>query len=196
MSRAHLSDDRLIEICLLESLAPADEPHLRSCKRCETRRAEIASTLNEVTTQVIDEADAHFPADRLARQHARILQHVDRLGRPARVIAFPAARTLEPARPATRRMRRWFAAASAVAAAFVVGILTGHLAHPPAARRPDTLIASRAIDMGTPRTVVVATTSLPDDDVLLGQIEVAVGSTSPVALRALDALTPRAWDVR
>jgi hypothetical protein len=93
-------------------------------------------------------------------------------------------------------MRRWAAAAGAVAAAFVVGIMTEHLVHPAAARRPDTLIASRAIDMGAPRTVAVATTSLPDDDVLLGKIELAVGSTSPAALRALDALTPRAWDVR
>jgi hypothetical protein len=40
------------------------------------------------------------------------------------------------------------------------------------------------------RTVVA---SLSDDE-LLGQIELAVGSAGPAALRPLDALTPRAWD--
>ena len=90
MSRAHLSDDRLIEICLAEAFAPVDEPHLRACERCESRRVALASTLADVTERVVDEADELFPADRLARQHARIMHHVDHLGRPARVIAFPA----------------------------------------------------------------------------------------------------------
>jgi hypothetical protein len=31
---------------------------------------------------------------------------------------------------------------------------------------------------------------------LLGQIEAAVDSSGPAALRPLDALTPRAWDVQ
>ena len=50
MNRAHLSDDRLIEICLAESFAPVDEPHLRTCERCESRRVELASTLADVST--------------------------------------------------------------------------------------------------------------------------------------------------
>ena len=48
------------------------------------------------------EADAAFPAERLARQRARILQRVDQDGRPARVIAFPAGHTHDsciPPRP-------------------------------------------------------------------------------------------------
>src|SRR5262245_5492677 len=126
MTRAHLSDDRLIEICLADSFSPIDEPHLRTCEVCETRRVELASTLADVSEQVIDEADAAFPPERLAKQHARILHHVDRLGRPARVIAFPAGHTSEPVRPA-RRTRRWIAA-TGVAAAFLIGIYTEHFA--------------------------------------------------------------------
>jgi hypothetical protein len=194
MNRAHLSDDRLIEICLADPFAPLDEPHLLTCERCETRRVELASTLGEVSAHVASEVDELFPADRLARQQAKILQQIDHLGRPARVIAFPVGHTQETARPTVRRSRRWMAAAGAVAASFVVGILTEHLAHlMPVGRAPETRIASRSVDPAVPRTVVA---SFSEDDELLGQIELAVGSTGPAVLRPLDALTPRAWDVR
>lgn len=192
MSRTHLSDDRLIEICLADPFAPLDEPHLRTCERCELRRVALASTLGDVTARVIDEADAVFPADRLTRQHARILQRLDHLGRPARVIAFPAGHTSDPARPAARRLRRWIAAAGAVAASFIVGVFTEHLTHQLPIGRPETRMASRAVDAGATRTVVA---SLSDDE-LLGEIELAVGSAGPAALAPLDAQTPRAWDVR
>ena len=190
MKRAHLSDDRLIEICLADPLAPIDEPHLRNCERCEHRRLVLASTLGDVTEHAMSEVDAAFPAERLARQHARIMQQVDHLGRPARVIAFPAGRTQEPARPSVRRTRRWVAATGAVAVAFLVGIFTEHLAHQLPAGRVETRLVSRAIDTPVTRTVVA---SMSDDE-LLGQIELAVGSAGPAALRPLDALTPRAWD--
>ena len=191
MKRAHLSDDRLIEICLADPLAPIDEPHLRNCERCEHRRLVLASTLGDVTEHAMSAVDAAFPAERLARQHARIMQQVDHLGRPARVIAFPVARTQEPAQPSVRRTRRWVAATGAVAVAFLVGIFTEHLAHQlPAGRLVETRLASRATDTPVTRTVVA---SMSDDE-LLGQIELAGGSAGPAALRPLDALTPRAWD--
>ncbi|HEY9463299.1 MAG TPA: hypothetical protein VIR54_09440 [Vicinamibacterales bacterium] len=197
MKRAHLSDDRLIEICLTDPLAPIDEPHLRNCERCEHRRLVLASTLGDVSERVMSEVDAAFPAERLARQHARIMQQLDHLGRPARVIAFPVGRTQEPARPAVsvRRTRRWVAATGAIAVAFLVGIFTDHLAHQqPANRAVQTRIASRAIP--TPVTRTVAASISMSDDEFLGQVEAAVGSTGPAALRPLDALTPRAWDVQ
>ena len=194
MKRAHLSDDRLIEICLADPLAPIDEPHLRNCERCEHRRLVLASTLGDVSERVMSEVDAVFPAERLARQHARIMQQLDHLGRPARVIAFPVGRTQEPARPSVRRTRRWVAATGAVAVAFLVGIFTEHLAHQlPAGRAVQARIA-RANP--TPVTRTVAASISMSDDEFLGQVEAAVGSTGPAALRPLDALTPRAWDVQ
>jgi len=196
MKRAHLSDDRLIEICLADPLAPVDEPHLRNCERCEHRRLVLASTLGDVTARVISEADTKFSDERLARQHARIMQQVEQLGRPARVIAFPVGgRTQEPVRPSVRHIRRWVAATGAVAVAFLVGIFTEHLAHQlPAGRRVETRMASRTPDPTVTRTVA-ASMSMSDDE-LLGQIEAAVDSAGPAALRPLDALTPRAWDVQ
>ncbi len=190
-TRVHLSDDRLIELCLADPLAPTDEPHLRNCERCEHRRLVLASTLGDVSERVMSEVDAAFPTVRLARQHARIMQQLDHLGRPARVIAFPVGRTQEPARPSVRRTRRWIAATGAVAVAFLVGVFTEHLAHQlPVGGRVETRLASRGPDTPVTRTVVA---SMSDDE-LLGQIELAVGSTGPAALRPLDALTPRAWD--
>src|SRR5690348_2820930 len=141
------------------------------------------------------EVDVAFPVERLARQHARIMQQLDHLGRPARVIAFPVGRTQEPARPAVsvRRTRRWVAATGAIAVAFLVGIFTEHLAHQqPVNRVVQTRMASRAIPTPVTRTAVA---SISDDE-FLGQVEAAVGSTGPAALRPLDALTPRAWDVQ
>lgn len=200
MKRAHLSDDRLLEICLALPQAPIDEPHLRDCARCEGRRVALASTLNDVSMRVINEADDAFSAARLARQHARIMQQVEQLGRPARVIAFPAGHRQESVRPAARRVRRWIAATGAVAVAFLVGVFTEHLAHQfPAAGRPDTRLTARVTDSTMARNVVArnvtrtVAASMSDDE-LLGQIEAAGGMIGPAVLRPLDALTPRAWD--
>jgi hypothetical protein len=194
MRRAHLSDDRLIEICLADPHVPIDEPHLRDCERCAKRRAALSSTLGDVTARVVDEADEAFPTERLARQHARIMQDVDHLGRPARVIAFPAGQTHDTVRPAARRVRRWIAATGAVAVAFLVGVFTEHLVHqlPVGGVRTETRIASRGTDAVVTRTIAASVS----DDELLGQIEAAVDSAGPAALRPLDALTPRAWDVQ
>ena len=196
MRRTHLSDDRLIEICLTTSFSPADEPHLLACDQCEARRAALAVTLTEVSECITEEADELFPAERLARQQARILQQIDHLGRSARVIAFPAGQPHPPIRMSVSRRPGWLAAVAAVAASFVVGIVADHLAHElPGSRGSiiDTRVAVRSVDATAPIRTVVASLS---DDELLGQIELAVGSAGPAVLRPIDALTPRAWDVR
>jgi hypothetical protein len=201
MKRAHLSDDRLIEICLAARQTSIDEPHLRDCRRCQSRRATLASTLTDVSMRVMSEADEAFPAARLARQHARIMQQVEQIGRPARVIAFPAGHRQEPVRPVVRHVRRWIAATGAVAVAFLVGVFSEHLAHQfPTAGRPDSRLSARVSDSAMARNVVArnvtrtVAASMSDDE-LLGQIEAAGGMTGPAVLRSLDALTPRAWDV-
>jgi len=191
MNRTHLSDERLIELSLDGADRKADT-HLADCASCELRRAELASLLVDATGALNGEADEAFSSERLARQHARIMQRIDQEGRPARVIAFPTGHT-STVRVHRRPSRRW-AAAGAVAAAFVVGILAGHLTQnlPGASSAPATHLAMRAPEQRAPIRVAA---SISDDE-LLGQVEAAVGSTGPAALRALDAVTPRAWDVR
>ena len=191
MNRTHLSDDRLIELCVAGGNT---EPHLAKCDRCMSRLAVLATTLDDVNLSMRADADKAFPADRLARQQARILQRIELEGRPARVIAFPAMYT-----PAARFVRRpsrgWIAAAGAVAASFVVGILADHLTQgfPTGRSVAAPRVVARASDQSAPIRTVAASVS---DDEFLGQVEAAAGSTGPTALRALDAMTPRAWDVR
>jgi len=192
MNRTHLSDERLIEL----SLDGGDRraaAHLAECLSCESRRAELAALLADAAVALNEEADEAFSTERLARQHARIMQRIDQEGRPARVIAFPTGHS-STVRVYRRPSRRW-AAAGAVAAAFVVGILAGHLTQnlPGVPTAQPTHLAMRTNDQHVPIRTVAAALS---DDELLGQIEAAVGSTGPAALRALDAVTPRAWDVR
>ena len=80
----HLSDDQLIELCLGGAAHPVAD-----CPSCEARRADVVALLDEVSDAAIREADAAFPADRLARQQARILQRLEQDGRPGRLITFP-----------------------------------------------------------------------------------------------------------
>jgi hypothetical protein len=193
MNRTHLSDDRLIELSLVSDGSGFHEPHLAECARCESRLVTLVAMMSDVNVALDAEVDQAFPPERLARQHARILQHLDQEGRPARVIAFPASYAA-PVRVHRRPSRRWAAAAGAVAAAFVVGIVAGHLTHDlPGARSIPTPRAVRSAEQNTPIRTVAASLS---DDELLGQIEAAVGSSGPTALQALDAVTPRAWDDR
>jgi hypothetical protein len=189
MSHPHLSDDRLIELCFDLDVTESDRTHLIGCDACQSRRSNLAETLDEVGTVMTQEADEAFPADRLARQRARILQRVDQDGRPGRVIVFPAGHTQE-APPRRVRPARWGAVAAAVAASFLVGLLAEHLAHDiPGSRQSMPALAQASV----PSTQARATIS---DDELLGQVELAASGVGPAALRPLDALTPRAWDGR
>jgi hypothetical protein len=61
--------------------------------------------------------------------------------------------------------------------------------------RPQTVatqVSAKAQTGPTVRTV----SAVGSDDEFFGQVEMAGGSGGPAALRPLDALTPRAWDVR
>ncbi len=191
MSHPHLSDDRLIEICFDLEVTSSDRAHLQTCDACASRRSNLAGTLDDVEMVMTQAADEAFPAERLARQRARILQRVDQDGRPARVIAFPAGHTHESA-PRRVRPARWGTVAAAVAASFLVGLLAEHLAHDLPGTRQS--LAVQRTQASVPVTQVRA--AIAADDELLGQVELAASGVGPAALRPLEVLTPRAWDVR
>ena len=191
MTHRHLSDDRLIEICFDLEVTSSDRVHLQTCDVCASRRSTLVETLDDVETAMTQTADEAFPAERLARQRARILQRVEQDGRPARVIAFPAGHTHESV-PRRVRPARWGAVAAAVAASFLVGLLAEHLAHDLPGTRQS--MAAQRTQASVPPTQVRA--AIASDDELLGQVELAASAIGPAALRPLDALTPRAWDVR
>lgn len=192
MNQKHLSDDRLIEISLAAPGAEVADPHLGSCPECHLRHAELTQMLGDISGAAALDADTAFPEDRLARQRGRILHRIDVEGRPGRVIAFPAGHPQEAAVLRTRPASRWVAGAAA--AGLIIGLLAGHFAHdfPGAARvsPPPQIVAN---DTGARALRPVSTTM--SDDEFLGQVEVALDSNGPAALRPLDVLTPRAWEV-
>jgi hypothetical protein len=189
MSHPHLSDDRLVEICFDLEVTASDRAHLRVCDACRSRQSSLADTLDDIEAVATHEADEAFPAERLARQRARIMQRIEQDGRPARVIAFPAGHTHDS--PRRLRPARWGTVAAAVAASFLVGLLAEHLAHDVPGSRQS--IPAQRAQTSIPSTQARAAIS---DDELLGQLELAASGVGPAALRPLDALTPRAWDVR
>lgn len=193
MNQSHLSDDRLIEICLAGSAPSVSDPHLAACPECDLRWRTFTGLLGDISDAAAADADAAFPAERLARQQARILHRIDLEGRPARVIAFPAGHPQEPAVARTRPASRWVAGAAA--AGLLIGLLAGHLAHDlsgaPRGTSGPQIVAN---DPGSRLALRPVATAMSDDE-FLGQVELAVGSGGPAMLRPLDALTPRAWDV-
>lgn len=190
--RSHLSDDRLIEVSMgAPAATAAEEVHLAACEACGTRRSRLSSLLGEVSAAAAADSDAVFSDDRLAAQHARILHRIEQDGRPARVLAFPAASTSE-VRPLRRRpVGRWIAGAAA--AGLAVGLLAGHLAHElPSLGRPAKGPAVRsAIARPTTQPAVRAVSASMNDEQLLGEIENALDGPQLAVLQPLNDLTPR-----
>ena len=201
MRAPHLSDDRLVELCLLEAPSTVEQQHLGACSRCDARRVRLQHVLDEVSTAASSEADAAFPPERLARQHSRILAHLQHMGRPARVIAFPAAYAHEPGASRTRPATRWIAAAAV--AGLVVGAIAGRMGHDYSIGRPgpSRAIVARAAETPEIRSTAGAgtfrevSTTLSDEE-FLSQIEIAIDGPAAAALQPLDDLTPLAWEVR
>ena len=192
MTHLHLSDDRLIDVCLDGAPAAFEQQHLRSCALCEGRRADLARLLADVSSVACVEADAIFTPERLSKQHDRILQRVEQERLHGRVISFPAGHGQGPTPRRARPEMRWVAGAAA--AGLVIGLLAGHLA-----RDFPTAGASPASQAGQPleeasRTVSTSATTLSEEE-FLGRLEAAVDGAGGSALRPLHELTPLVWEV-
>ncbi len=119
---AHLTDDQLMETCVLDG----DNRHLAVCRPCKARFDELVRSLQLMQDAALREADAAFTADRLHDQRDRIMRRIERHDHPAEVVAFPhhhvashptaVQRVLGPA-------RRWVAGAAA--AGLAAGLFLG-----------------------------------------------------------------------
>ena len=197
MTQPHLSDDRLIEVCLLEAASIAEQEHLGACARCDARRARLRSLLDDVSGAAEAEADAAFPPDRLARQQARILSQLQHDGRPGRLIAFPAGHAHEPTVSRTRPSTRWIAAAAV--AGLVIGVLAGRFGHDYSLGRPGgaRIAVTRSADAPELRTgAILEISTAVSEEEFLSQIEIAIDGPAAAALQPLDDLTPLPWEVR
>ena len=193
MRHGHVPDERLIEVSLDPSTATAEDAHLASCEACAERRAAIERLLQEVADAATAEADAAFPAERLAAQHARILQRIEQDGRPARVITFPAASTSDTRPLRTRPAARWIAGAAA--AGLAIGLLAGHLVHdlPTIGRpsRPALVSGAARPNTGTSLTAPRVVNASLNDEAFLSEIETALDGPQLAVLQPLNDLTPR-----
>jgi hypothetical protein len=201
MTQVHLSDDRLIEVSLLEAASIAEQQHLGACARCDARRVRLRSLLDDVSGAAAAEADAVFPPERLARQHARILSQLQHDGRPGRLIAFPAGYTHEPMVSRTRPSTRWIAAAAV--AGLVIGVIAGRFGHDYSLGRPGgaRIAVTRSADAPELRAagstgVIREISAAISDEEFLSQIETAIDGPTTAALQPLNDLTPLAWEVR
>lgn len=190
MRQDHLSDDRLIDVCLDGRGLAADERHLAACPACEERRARLARLLTEVSGVAAAQADAVFTDERLAKQRTRILQRIDQEARLGRVISFPASQGHAQSLRARPGMR-WVAGAAA--AGLLIGLVAEHVAHRlpggPVASAPATIAA-----VPQPEALQFVAAPLSEEE-FLGRIEMATEGTAGTALRPLDDLTPLVWEV-
>jgi|SRR4051812_34602676 hypothetical protein len=202
MRANHLSDDRLIELCVLDAASGAEQQHLAACARCDARRVRLQRLLDSVSDTATAAADAAFPPERLARQQARILAYLQHEGRPARVIAFPAGHAQpDSVVSRTRPASRWIAAAAV--AGLVVGLIAGRFGHGYSFTRSgdSRVIVARTAEepalraVGSTATIREVTASISEDE-FLNQLEIAIDAPAAAALQPLDDLTPSAWEVQ
>jgi hypothetical protein len=153
---------------------------------------DVARLLGEYRESVNAEADAAFPADRLARQQSRILARIEHEGRPGRLIAFPAGHAPAPAMLRQRPGMRWIAGAAA--AGMLIGVLAGQLTYDFSSRegaRVAQVVAARPEPGATLRAV---STTLSEEE-FLGQLEMAIEGHRSASLQPLDEMTPRVWEI-
>lgn len=122
LRRGHLSEQALAEVCLT-----GERPvHLDRCDICAERAVQLSRWLDELQAVAEADADAAFPAERLAAQQAQILRRLEQLDRPARVIAFPNHSQYDRLAMGARGVRpAWIGIAAA--AGVVLGLVGGQV---------------------------------------------------------------------
>ena len=182
-STAHLSDDQLMEICVLAG----DDGHLAVCRSCKARFDGVLRSLEQMQEAAIGEADIMFSAERLHDQRERIMRRIERHDHPAEVVAFPHHR-IAPT-PTVHRMlgpaRRWVAGAAA--AGLAAGVFLGFAMD----RSTHVRATDQAIQQAKSNTAL-ALQAAADDQFFIEIDEALVGSRAREMrpdLSAIDLMT-------
>ena len=188
LGRGHLGDQEFARLWT----TGGGHPHLEGCATCRARYEEFDRWIMGIGDELRAEADAAFPADRLAVQQAQIARRLETLERPARVIAFPkAARAVISGHS---HVRRWVTVAAA--ASLITGFGLGQVVPLRTGGRP-LVVSSVQPPLTAPQAETRAkeltpvSTSHNDEELLSDDFAQARVST----LRALDEMTPHARDV-
>ncbi len=182
LRRGHLSEDALVD-AWYSGHHPA---HLDTCTICAARALEVSRWLEQTRELGVAEADAAFPAERLAAQQSQILRKLEQLDRPSKLLSFPRVSSEDAIESVTHGHRvssRWIAAAAA--AGLILGVIGGRLSvwQPSGAARSTAAQAApvqKAPDTG--RATNAADLLLDSEDVSQPQIH---------SLSAIDTLTPQ-----
>lgn len=184
----HLSEDALVD-----AWYAGDHPaHLDTCDVCAERAMEMSRWLEQTREIGIAEADAAFPAERLAAQQSQILRKLELADRPAKLLSFPRATApvmgVHGEGHNHRVSTRW--AAVAAAAALILGVIGGRLS----VWEPAAAPATRAAAQQAPAPKAPEIRSADPVDLLLESND----STEPLvhSLSAIDTLTPSATVAR
>lgn len=198
----HLPEDRLFDcylaMCAGDVADPPAAEHLADCPGCRQRYEELVAFMEDVRVEGAAEADGHFTAEMLQRQRQQILNKIDHLNRPARVISFPGRVTRQIAAGSRRIAPQWLTAAAA--AGLLVGIGVGgtffERGLPQAERTMRSAVgpAMTVPRVTQPAVLVGNPAPLPekDDDAFLVELEFALERSFPSELQPFDALTPHA----
>jgi hypothetical protein len=138
---------------------------------------ELGRWLDNLRLEAITAADAAFPAERLAIQHAQILRRIEQIEQPVRVLEFPNALPLGRGAGSVRRVSaRWIGVAAA--AGLALGMVGGH-------------ITARVAGGPAPAPPVATAVETDPEPTAPGVFDADVDSISAPALRLLDENTPR-----
>jgi hypothetical protein len=185
LRRGHLSESALVEVWS-SGVRPA---HLDHCDICAERALEMSHWLEDVQTLGRADADAVFTGERLHAQRGQILQRLEQLDRPAKVISFPARKKRSADALEGRRVSPgWLAAAAA--AGLTIGVISVELSHTFGLRgtpAPVTDMSRNATPSQVPEIVTGPDAAALFDD--------PYERTQLSSISAMDDLTPRLIDV-
>jgi hypothetical protein len=188
---AHLDDDAFVAIWTDASVTgdPPAHPHLQGCAACRSRFVGFSEWLEGIRSEAVAEADAHFPAERLAQQHAQIFRRLEAAERPARVIAFP--KFARPIAARGSRLHRWVL--TSAAAGLIVGLGLGQMMDFRRLTQPPAAAVRYVESTGSDRSGLPVQTAsvMSSDDTLMAEVDASLTRRTP-ELRAIDELTPRA----
>jgi anti-sigma factor RsiW len=201
----HLRDERLYDCYIAErtgdSVDPPAAEHLFECPRCSARFSELGQFMDTIRSEGDAYADAVFTPERLSEQYQAIVQRIEHLGRPARVISFPGRVTRHVVGATTRFTPRWLAAAAA--AGLFIGVAVGGMFFDTGSwvsRTPSMMARSKPERTEVAAPPVRASRPAPlvesaDDDQFLSELEQALQNPHVRELMPLDALTPHVRDI-
>ncbi len=181
LRRGHLSEDALVEVWST-GVRPS---HLDRCDVCAGRAVDLSRWLEDVRDIGAAEADAVFPEERLAVQRNQVLQRLESIDRPAKVISFPA-RAARPSGAAGRRRVSLGWLAAAAVAGLVIGIVSSKLSFSFEGSTPTTQVAGATDGQPSGLGTVIDAFILEEDP---------YARTRLGSLEAMDEMTPRLIDV-